>query len=59
MFQTCISANRILVQAGIHDEFLAMLKEAVEQKLVVGDGMAEGVNIGPLINASQLKKVRE
>lgn len=36
-----------------------MLKKAVEQTFVVGDGMDEGVNIGPLINASQHKKVRE
>lgn len=57
LLQTCISANRVLVQAGVYDEFLAALKEAVE-KSVVGDGLKEGVNIGPLINANQLKRVR-
>lgn len=56
--QACISANRILVQAGVYDEFMAALKEAVEQR-VVGNGLKEGVNIGPLINASQLKRVKK
>ncbi|XP_050714474.1 succinate-semialdehyde dehydrogenase, mitochondrial-like isoform X3 [Eriocheir sinensis] len=57
--QTCISANRVLVQAGVYEQFLALMKETVEQRLVVGDGMDEGVNVGPLINASQLKKVQK
>lgn len=45
------------MQAGVYEEFLTMIKETVEQCLVVGDGMDEGVNVGPLINSSQLKKV--
>lgn len=56
-FQTCISANRVLVQEGVHDHFMAALKEAVKQ-IVVGDGMKDGVNLGPLINITQLKRVR-
>lgn len=57
-FQACISANRVLVQEGVHDQFLAALKEAVKQQTVVGDGMKDGVTVGPLINATQLKRVR-
>ncbi|XP_045134855.1 succinate-semialdehyde dehydrogenase, mitochondrial-like isoform X2 [Portunus trituberculatus] len=57
--QTCISANRVLVQEGVHDQFLAALKEAVEQQTVVGDGMKDGVTVGPLINAAQLKRVEK
>uniref|UniRef100_A0A0P4VZV5 Succinate-semialdehyde dehydrogenase n=2 Tax=Scylla olivacea TaxID=85551 RepID=A0A0P4VZV5_SCYOL len=56
--QTCISANRVLVQEGVHDQFLAALKEAVEQR-VVGDGLKDGVTMGPLINATQLKRVEK
>ena len=48
--QTCISANRVLVQAGIHDAFAARLAEKVAA-LKVGPGTAEGVRIGPLAEA--------
>lgn len=55
--QACISANRILVQSGVYDQFLEQLKEAVSKQLVVGDGFDKGVNQGPIINQSQLNKV--
>jgi succinate-semialdehyde dehydrogenase/glutarate-semialdehyde dehydrogenase len=54
--QTCVCANRILVQAGIYDRFAASLVEAVK-KLAVGPGMEAGTNIGPLINSDAIKKV--
>jgi succinate-semialdehyde dehydrogenase/glutarate-semialdehyde dehydrogenase len=54
--QTCISANRLLVQAGIHDDFLAAFTEAV-RNLKVADGFAEGVNVGPLIDEPAVEKV--
>ncbi|MBV8916096.1 MAG: NADP-dependent succinate-semialdehyde dehydrogenase [Acetobacteraceae bacterium] len=54
--QTCVCANRILVQAGVYDAFAAKLKEAVA-KLKVGNGMEEGVTQGPLINADAVAKV--
>jgi len=54
--QTCVCANRIYAQAGIHDAFVARLAEAV-RALRVGDGAEEGVDIGPLINEAALKKV--
>jgi succinate-semialdehyde dehydrogenase/glutarate-semialdehyde dehydrogenase len=54
--QTCVCANRILVQDGVYDAFSAKLKEAVEA-LKVGPGTEDGVTQGPLINAAALEKV--
>ena len=54
--QTCISANRMLVQEGIYDDFLAAFTAAVS-KLVVADGFTPGVNVGPLIDAPGVAKV--
>jgi len=56
--QTCVCANRILVQDGVYDAFAAKLKAAVEQ-LKVGDGMEPGVTQGPLINDAAVAKVEE
>lgn len=55
--QTCVCANRILVQRGIHDAFVSRLLEEVA-KLKLGDGFEDGVNIGPLINSQAVEKVR-
>ncbi len=55
--QTCVCANRILVQAGIYDRFAMALTEAVE-KLVVGSGEAANTTIGPLINIEAIDKVK-
>ena len=54
--QTCISANRILVQDSIHDEFLDRLTRAVTA-LKVGAGTEADVNVGPLIDEQALAKV--
>ncbi|GHC23883.1 NAD-dependent succinate-semialdehyde dehydrogenase [Kushneria pakistanensis] len=54
--QTCVCANRILVQSGIHDRFVARLEEAMAA-LRCGNGMDEGVTIGPLINHQAIEKV--
>ena len=54
--QTCISANRMLVQAGIYDAFMERFTPAVEG-LKVADGFAEGVQVGPLIDEPALEKV--
>jgi succinate-semialdehyde dehydrogenase/glutarate-semialdehyde dehydrogenase len=56
--QTCVCANRILVQDGVYDAFSAKLKAAVEA-MKVGNGMEPGVSQGPLINADAVKKVEE
>jgi succinate-semialdehyde dehydrogenase/glutarate-semialdehyde dehydrogenase len=54
--QTCVCANRFLVQAGIYEEFAARFAEKA-RGLKVGDGSEEGVAQGPLINAAGLTKV--
>lgn len=54
--QTCVCANRILVQAGIYQRFAARLVEEVG-KLKVGNGLDDGVSIGPLINPGAVNKV--
>jgi succinate-semialdehyde dehydrogenase/glutarate-semialdehyde dehydrogenase len=56
--QTCVCANRILVQDAVYDAFSAKLVERVK-KLSVGRGMQEGVTIGPLIDEPALAKVKE
>ncbi len=57
MGQTCVCANRIYVQAGIYDRFVAALADAVNA-LRVGPGIEEGVEQGPLIDADAVTKVR-
>ncbi len=61
MGQTCVCTNRFFVQAGIHDAFVAKLKEAVAAMVVGGDGGAdEGVQQGgPLIDEAAVTKVEE
>ncbi len=55
--QTCICANRLLIQDGIYDAFAAGLSQAVREKLKVGNGLEPGVGQGPLIDAAAVKKV--
>jgi succinate-semialdehyde dehydrogenase/glutarate-semialdehyde dehydrogenase len=54
--QTCVCANRILVQAGIHDEFVERLK-AETAALSVGSGLEPDVTQGPLITEAAVEKV--
>ncbi|WP_017185777.1 NAD-dependent succinate-semialdehyde dehydrogenase [Alkalibacillus haloalkaliphilus] len=54
--QTCICANRIYVHESIKEEFLQRLNEEVKT-LKVGNGLEEGVDIGPLIDESAMEKV--
>jgi succinate-semialdehyde dehydrogenase/glutarate-semialdehyde dehydrogenase len=56
--QTCVCANRLLVQDSIYDEFVGKLSAAVG-KLRVGDGLAGRTDQGPLIDANALAKVEE
>jgi succinate-semialdehyde dehydrogenase / glutarate-semialdehyde dehydrogenase len=56
--QTCVCANRIYVQAGVYDAFAAKLKAAVEA-LRVGDGLADGTDLGPLISEKAVLKVED
>jgi succinate-semialdehyde dehydrogenase / glutarate-semialdehyde dehydrogenase len=54
--QTCISANRILVQEGIYDDFLSRFTTDV-RGLKVADGFTPDVNVGPLIDEPAVDKV--
>jgi succinate-semialdehyde dehydrogenase / glutarate-semialdehyde dehydrogenase len=56
--QTCVCANRFLIQAGVYDEFAKRLKSAAAQ-LRVGDGLAGITDQGPLIDAKAVLKVEE
>lgn len=56
--QTCVCANRILVQSSVYDAFTEKLTAAVKA-FKVGDGMSEGTQIGPLINPAAASKVAE
>jgi succinate-semialdehyde dehydrogenase/glutarate-semialdehyde dehydrogenase len=56
--QTCVCANRLLIQAGVYEEFTRRLKLAVAQ-LRVGDGLMGVTDQGPLIDAKAVMKVEE
>ncbi|HEX3847194.1 MAG TPA: NADP-dependent succinate-semialdehyde dehydrogenase [Steroidobacteraceae bacterium] len=56
--QTCVCANRLLVQSGVYDTFARKLGEAVG-KLRVGDGLAGVTEQGPLIDAKAVAKIEE
>lgn len=56
--QTCVCANRLLVQAKVYEEFTRKLVQAVAQ-LRVGDGLQGVTDQGPLIDAKALAKVEE
>ena len=56
--QACISANRVLVQAGVYDAFAAKLVERVA-RLRVGNGLEADVQLGPLIDDAAVAKVEE
>ncbi|AMN68759.1 succinate-semialdehyde dehydrogenase [Psychrobacter sp. P11G5] len=55
--QTCVCANRVYVQDSIKDAFLDVFVKKVAE-LKVGNGLEEGVDIGPLINKKALEKVQ-
>jgi len=56
--QTCVCANRLLVQEGVYDAFVAKLADAV-RKLRVGDGLRGPTEQGPLIDEKAVAKVEE
>ena len=56
--QTCVCANRFLVQDGVYDEFAKKFAEAVAD-LKVGPGIDESSEIGPLVNEDAIDKVEE
>lgn len=54
--QRCTATSRLIVQAGVHDEFVGMLERRAAA-LVLGDGRARGTDVGPLVNAAAVDKV--
>lgn len=56
--QTCVCANRMLIQDGIYDEFASKLTAKVAA-MKMGDGLTAGVSIGPLINQAAVNKVEK
>ncbi|HXZ68152.1 MAG TPA: NAD-dependent succinate-semialdehyde dehydrogenase [Alphaproteobacteria bacterium] len=56
--QTCVCANRLLVQSSVYDAFAAKLIERV-RKMKVGSGFEDGVVQGPLIDMKAVEKVEE
>ncbi|RWI29439.1 NAD-dependent succinate-semialdehyde dehydrogenase [Mesorhizobium sp.] len=54
--QTCVCANRILVQEGVYDAFAEKLSRRVT-RMKVGAGTDEGTEIGPMINAAAIDKI--
>jgi aldehyde dehydrogenase (NAD+) len=53
--QRCTATSRLILQSGIHDEFLSRLLERV-RALTLGDGRQEGTDVGPMINAAAVEK---
>ncbi|MFV0456481.1 MAG: NADP-dependent succinate-semialdehyde dehydrogenase [Pseudomonas sp.] len=56
--QTCVCVNRIYVQDGVYDAFAQKFQTAVE-KLKIGNGLDDGVDVGPLIDDRAAAKVKE
>jgi len=56
--QTCVCANRLIIQSGVYDAFAEKLVAAVK-KLKVGNGLEPDVDLGPLIDQSALAKVED
>lgn len=56
--QTCVCVNRIYVQDSVYDTFAQKFQAAVE-KLKIGNGLDDGVDVGPLIDDRAAAKVRE
>jgi aldehyde dehydrogenase (NAD+) len=54
--QRCTATSRLILQSGIHDEFLSRLVNRA-RALKLGDGRREGTEVGPLVNEAALKKV--
>jgi alpha-ketoglutaric semialdehyde dehydrogenase len=54
--QRCTATSRLLLQEDIHDEFIDRLLQRVD-RLTLGDGLEDGIDVGPLVNGEALEKV--
>ncbi len=57
--QTCVCANRFIIQEGVYEAFAEKLAEAVRAELHVGSGFEKGINQGPLIDLNAVLKVED
>jgi succinate-semialdehyde dehydrogenase len=57
--QTCVCANRIFVQSGIHDEFVKKLAATMASQLKSGNTLDQAVTVGPLVNERAVEKVKD
>lgn len=53
--QRCTAASRLIVESGVYDEFIALMKQSMD-KLQVGNALEDGVHIGPVVDQSQLNQ---
>jgi aldehyde dehydrogenase (NAD+) len=56
--QRCTATSRLICQSGVHDELVQMIAEEADV-LTLGDGTEDGTDVGPLINESALRSVRQ
>ena len=56
--QRCTATSRLILQEGVHDTFVKMLVERTK-RLKLGDGLVQGVDVGPCVNEGQQKTVKE
>jgi aldehyde dehydrogenase (NAD+) len=54
--QRCTATSRLILQEGVHDDFLSMLVDRA-RSMTLGDGRKKGTDVGPMINDAALKKV--
>ncbi|KAF2356788.1 Aldehyde dehydrogenase domain [Trinorchestia longiramus] len=57
--QACVASNRFIIHSSMVDKFVDALKKRMSDTLVLGDGLQDGVNLGPLINESQFQRLKE
>ncbi len=57
--QTCVCANRFIVQQGVYDAFAEKLIQTVGSQLKIGNGFDEGVNQGPLIDLNSVIRMEQ
>lgn len=57
--QTCVCADRFLVHASVHDQFVQKLVNSIQEQIVVGNGLNPNTTMGPLISAAAVEQVHE
>jgi acyl-CoA reductase-like NAD-dependent aldehyde dehydrogenase len=57
--QTCICANRIMVQESIYDEFIKTLADSMQKQLIMGNGFDDTTTQGPLINDDAIQRLSD